>query len=184
MSAAENSLPATKRQGTESISFRLNAEDLERLRNLAAERKESLNSIVSQIIDKYLKIWIFDHSYGFFPISIGVLRSALTNLNDKAISDIASEQASKVHKGIILDLYVKITKETVVNYLDVFASRFESAKHHRDGRMHTLTVFHGVDSVQFSKLHYDITSSVLRLAKIETIESGREIGENNFAISF
>jgi hypothetical protein len=186
MSSAERSVPetATSTKETESISFRLNQNDLKQLRELAVERKESLNSLVSQIIDRYLKLWVFDHSYGFFSIGKGVLRPALAKLTDKEIQEIADEQVSKVHRAIIMNLYGKITKEVVINYLEIFAIRFLSFKHFREGRRHTLTVFHDVDSLQFTKLYYFIASSILGLAKIEPIESEGDIGTNNFAISF
>jgi hypothetical protein len=184
MSAIDDPLPTAKTQDTESISFRLNVKDMGQLRNLAAERKESLNSLVAQIIDRYLKLWIFDHAYGFFPVSTGVLRKTLSKLNDKEIQVLAGEAALKTHRGIIMNLYGKITKDTVMIYLDLFCTRFESYKHFRDGKRNTLTVFHDVDSMEFSKLYYEILSSVLGLAKIEAIDSERDIGTNNFAISF
>jgi hypothetical protein len=186
MSSSEGAVPetATSTKETESISFRLNQNDLKQLRELAVERKESLNSLVSQIIDKYLKLWVFDHSYGFFSIGKGVLRPALAKLSDNEIQEIAEEQVSKVHRAIIMNLYGKITKEVVIDYLEIFATRFVSFKHFRGGRRHTLTVFHDVDSIQFSKLYYCIASSILGLAKIEPIESERDIGTNNLAISF
>ena len=169
---------------TEAMSFRLSSNDLHQLRELAAQRKESLNALVSQIIDKYLKLWVFDHSYGFFSVGQGVLRSSLAKLNDDEIKSIAMEQASKAHKGVLMNLYGRITKETVVNYLDIFCTRFESFKHFKDGKSHTLAIFHGVDSLEFSKLYYYIICSILGLASIIALESEREIDANNFALSF
>jgi hypothetical protein len=182
MPSTDSSVP--EKQETESISFRLSQRALDRLRELASQRKESLNSLVAQIIDKYLKLWVFDHSFGFFSVNMGILRSSLAKLNDKEIQQIVGEQALRAHKGIIMNLYGELNKETIVDYLDVFSTRFEMCKHFRKGKKHTITVFHGADSLQFSKLYYGIVKSILELAKIYTIESEREIDTDNFAISF
>lgn len=171
-------------QATESISFRLNVNDLNQLRDLARQRKESLNSLVAQIIDKYVKLWIFDQHYGFFSVGRGVLQASLAKLDDEEIEEIAKDQVARAHKAIITNLYGKVNKETVVTYFDVFCSRFETFKHFREGSTHKLVVYHGADSLQFSKLYYAIGKSILELAKIETLEAERDLGTDSFAIGF
>jgi hypothetical protein len=168
---------------TEALSFRLDIDNLDQLRELAAQRKESLNSLVSRVIDKYLKHWVFEQ-YGFFSVSADVLRSSLAKLTDKEIQILGEGQATKTHKGIIVLLYGKVTKETVMKYLETYCATFESNKHFVEDGKHTLAIFHGMDSPEFSKLYYHVTNGILGLAKIETIDSEKEITPVNFAISF
>src|ERR1700730_239217 len=143
----------SKRQ-TESLSFRLDKSDLMQLRALAGERKLSLNSLVSQILDRYLRLWLYDQAFGFFAVNSKVIRLAFNDLDDKKIEEIGHVGA-EVHKKIIVYLYGKVNKTTVLNYLPIFCSRFDSYKHHVEGSVHTIAVFQEIN-VQFSKSYYKI----------------------------
>jgi hypothetical protein len=70
-------LPADsgRKRDPESLSFRLEKEDLDDLRELARSRKISLNSLVAQFLDRYLRLWVYDRSFGFFSISKKVFGS-------------------------------------------------------------------------------------------------------------
>jgi hypothetical protein len=172
-----------KRRPTESIGFRLDKRDLDQLRELAALRKESLNTLVSQMIDRYLKIWIYDHSYGFFSVSNEVLKVALAKLSDGDIEAIADGQAAKVHREIIRYIYGEITRESVESYLDVFGQRFETYKHFRRGSKHTITIYHGI-SLPFSKLYYEILRAILGVANIKALGTEGDVSETGFSIVF
>ena len=80
-------------------------------------------------------------------------------------------------------LYGKVTKETIIDYLDVFGNRFATFRHFREGKRNTLTVYHGINR-QFSLLYYNITKSILMLANIEAIEREKDIDEEGFSIVF
>ena len=171
------------RAATESISFRVDQEIMDQLRNLASERKISLNSLVSQILDHYIKLGVYDRTFGFFSTSQDVLRLVLGKQSDEEIDKIVSVAGAKIHKQIIMYLYGKIDKEAVIDYLDIFGNRFLTFRHFRDGTKHTLTIYHGINR-QFSLLYYDITRSILTLGKIESLENERDINEDGFSISF
>jgi hypothetical protein len=183
MSRNENSL-AYVRQKTQSISFRLDANELAQLRDLANQKKTTLNTLVSQIIDKYLKLWVYNHQYGFFSVNTEVLRETFVKLNDKDIERIAKDKGERVHKSIILYLFGKVTKETVVKYLDVFGERFETYRHFKEGRKHTVIISHNVAIIQFSKFYYGVLKSILALANIQVLEGERDISQDSFSLSF
>jgi len=168
---------------TESVSFRVDQEILNQLRELARERKISLNSLVSQILDHYTKLGVYDRTFGFFSVSEDVLRLLLSKQPDEEIDKIVAVAGGKIHKQIVMYLYGKVNKETVVDYLDIFGNRFGTSRHFRNGQRHTLTIYHGINR-QFSLLYYDITKSILSLAKIETVESEKDVNEEGFSISF
>jgi predicted DNA-binding ribbon-helix-helix protein len=183
MSRRGNSEGVTARVSTESISFRVELEVLDQLRELASERKISLNSLVSQILDHYVKLGIYDRTFGFFSISEDVLRLLFAKQSDEEIDKIVSVAGAKIHKQIIMYLYGKINKETIIDYLDIFGNRFQTFRHFRDGPKHTLTIYHGINR-QFSRLYYDVTRSILELGKIETIENEKDINDDGFSIIF
>src|SRR5580693_3023664 len=86
-----NVLPAdsNRKRETESLSFRLEKNDLNDLRDLAKSRKISLNSLVAQILDRYLRLWVYDRSFGFFPVSKKTIRLAFSKLSPEEISEVA-----------------------------------------------------------------------------------------------
>jgi predicted DNA-binding ribbon-helix-helix protein len=168
---------------TESISFRLEQDVLDQLRELAKERKVSLNSLVSQVLDHYVKLGVYDRTFGFFSISQDVLRLVLTKQSDEEIDKIVSVAGAKIHKQIIMYLYGKVNKDTIIDYLDIFGNRFETFRHFTDGPIHTMTIYHGINR-QFSLLYYDVTKSILALGKLETLENEKDVNEDGFSISF
>jgi len=174
--------PASKTE-TESMSFRLEKNNLDQLRDMAKTNRMSLNTLVSQIIDRYLKLWVFDHQFGFFTMSDRLIQKIFVGLSDSEIIKIAEDNGAQVHKEIIRQLYGRVNKKTVVQYMDVFSSRFRAHKHFIHGSRHTITITHNINLV-FSKIYYDIMKSILSHANIDTIETERDTSEQGFSISF
>jgi len=172
-----------RKRETESLSFRLEKNDLDDLRELARSRKISLNSLVAQILDRYLRLWVYDRAFGFFPINKKTIRLAFAKLSSAEISEIASESGATIHKEIIMFLYGEVTPTTAIDYLEVFGSRFESYRHFRKGSRHTVTIFHDV-SLKFSQVYYAILKAILALAEFKIIESEGDLDEDGFSLSF
>src|SRR5579872_5429821 len=95
---SDNNLGA--RVATESISFRLEEEMLDRLRELAIEKKISLNSLVSQVLDHYVTLGVYDKTFGFFAISQDVLRLLLAKQTDEEIDKIVAVAGAKIHRQL------------------------------------------------------------------------------------
>ncbi len=177
------SLPDQSRRLTESVSFRLDEGDLAQLRDMARLRKMSLNSLVSQVFDRYLKLWVYNASYGFIPVNEEILRQGLSKMNDREIEKTAHSNAVRTHVEMIRYIHGELTPEAVVDYLDIFGQRFRTYKHFTKGSRHTVTIFHGV-SLQFSKLYYTILKEILRSANFKIIESKEDVRETGFSITF
>jgi hypothetical protein len=165
------------------LSFRLEKGDLDDLREVARSRKISLNSLVAQILDRYLRLWVYDRSFGFFPISKKTIRLAFSKLSPQEIREIADESGATIHKQIIMFLYGEVNATTVVEYLEVFGTRFESYKHFRKGSKHVVTIFHDV-SLEFSQVYYANLAAILALADFKIIESEGDLNEDGFSLSF
>lgn len=174
---------ATGKRQTDSIGLRLDRNDLLRLKLLAAENKESVNTLISQIIDGYLNVWIFDHRYRFFPVSEEFLRLAFDKLSTEEIESLVHTRLAKIHRSMIMQLYGEVSVETVLRYLDLYGKRFETYKHFNKGRRHTITAFHGVCEM-FSAAAYSTYSEILGLVGIKIIQSERYTDYGSFAITF
>jgi hypothetical protein len=172
-----------RKRATESISFRLDENDLGQLRDVARTRRLSLNSLVSQVIDSYLRLWLFEDSFGFFAIGKDMLLQVLAKLSDRQIEEIAKKTGVPVHKDIMMYLYGRINEKTVQDYLNIFGKRFHNYKHFDFDSRHTITIYHDMDK-QFSKLYYEIVKDILALANITPIDSERDVGDNAFSIIY
>jgi hypothetical protein len=143
----------------------------------------SLNSLVSQVFDRYLKLWLYDASYGFIPVNEEILRESLSKMNEKEIEKAADGHAMKIHVEMIRYIYGELTNETVIEYLDTFGQRFRTYRHFAEGSRHTVTIFHGV-SLQFSKLYYLILRAILASASFKILESKEDVRETGFSVVF
>lgn len=170
-------------KSTETIGFRLDSQALSELRKLAKDRKISLNSLMGQVIDTYLKTGVYDRRFGFFQINKDALRHMMGKMKDKDIAKMADLGGARVHRPIIMFLYGKVNKETVITYLSVFGNRFETFRHFKEGRKNTIAVYHAVNR-EFSLLYYTTMKSILSLVGIEPIESEKSISEEGFSIVF
>lgn len=143
----------------------------------------SLNSLVSQVLDRYLRLWVYDASYGFIPVNEEVLREGLSKLTDKEIERMAHSNAMKIHVEMIRYIYGELSKVAVVEYLNIFGQRFRTYKHFINGPRHTVTIFHGV-SIQFSKLYYGILKAIVVRAEFKVIGQKEDIRETGFSMTF
>jgi hypothetical protein len=111
------------------------------------------------------------------------LRAALSKQKDDKLLSIA-QAGAKVRRQIIMYLYGRVNRETVLKYLDIYGNRFDTFRHlkERVGKI-VLSFSQGVN-VQFSMMYYDITRMILELADIESIESERDISDGGFTIVF
>jgi len=143
----------------------------------------SLNSLVSQVFDRYLKLWVYDASYGFIPVNEEILRESLSKMDEKEIEKTAHSHAMKIHVEMIRYMYGELTNENVIRYLDTFGQRFRTYKHFTKGSRHTVTIFHGV-SLHFSKLYYSILRAFLTYASFKIVEGKEDVREAGFSITF
>jgi hypothetical protein len=81
-----------------------------------------------------LTVGVYDRTFGFFSISGDILRLVLAQLAEDEIKKIADSAGATIHKQILMYLYGKVTKETIVDYLDVFGNRFATFRHFTEGK--------------------------------------------------
>jgi hypothetical protein len=61
--------------------------------------------MISLVLDHYIKLGIYDRTFGFFSISQDVLRLTLAKQTDEEIDKIVAVAGAKIHKQIIMYLY-------------------------------------------------------------------------------
>jgi predicted house-cleaning NTP pyrophosphatase (Maf/HAM1 superfamily) len=80
---------SSRRLASENISFRLQKVHLDQLREESKEKRISLNTLVSQIIDSYVNFGASVSKAGMIPISKSVLIELLEGYSEEQIKAIA-----------------------------------------------------------------------------------------------
>jgi predicted transcriptional regulator len=97
----------TKKASSDSITFRLNSDVLEKMSKRAELKKISLNVLVNQTLQNYVD-WDADSiKAGWIPVQRTTLTKLTESLDEKNISNIAKESAKLCGKNSILYMYGK-----------------------------------------------------------------------------
>lgn len=174
---------ASARRDTETISLRFERETLNSLREIAKDKHVSLNSVISQILERYLHLWMYDQSFRFIALSKPLIRSCFAKLSEQDAQEIGKVIGGTVHREIILHLYGKITTRTVLTYLDIFGTRFEAYRHIIEGNEHSINIVHDIN-VEFSICFGAVVVAMLTLAQIKVSAKDIVMDPNAFTISF
>ncbi len=101
---------------SENISFRLPKRQLDQLRQEAKERRISLNTLISQMVDSYVNYVLSASKANLLPVSKEVLVQLLEGYDDdEQIRKIAKRINNKVTKEITMLLRGEFSFEAVVN---------------------------------------------------------------------
>src|SRR2546427_8616239 len=79
------------------------------------------------------------------------------------IVEIAKRLGETTGREEILFLFHQISPQTVLEYMDVWASHFDACKHHYDGKTHFYTVHHDVRSEEHTSELQSQSNLVCRL---------------------
>jgi hypothetical protein len=133
---------------SENISFRLHKDHLNRLREEAKEKRISLNTLASQIVDSYVNFGESVSKAGMIPISKSVLIELLEGYSEDQIKAIAERTQKKIRIDRALLLRGRYDFEVLV---DIFESWLKatgfSYRHNRDAEnasRHTFIVQHNM----------------------------------------
>jgi hypothetical protein len=184
-SFSDNDAQSTRnrRFPSENISFRLPKNQLDQLRKEAEEKRISLNTLVSQLVDSYVDFVSNAPKAGMIPVSKSVLTELLEGYNEDQIKAIAERSQKKIMIDRALQLRGKYDFETLV---DIFVSWLRASgfpyRHDRDlenESRHTFIVQHNMgrkyslflleclkvncEPMITGKVEYTVTDNCLRI---------------------
>jgi hypothetical protein len=103
-----------------SVTFRIDDNDVESLRKLAAEERISLNTLVNQILSSYLEWEFIAAKAGFAPMQKSVLKDLFDKLSEEDLKEIAIRAADSLQDLLLmmcgkvdLDAVILLTKNRV-----------------------------------------------------------------------
>ncbi|AIC16175.1 hypothetical protein NVIE_019170 [Nitrososphaera viennensis EN76] len=167
---------------TTSITFRIDDNQIERLRKLADEQRISLNTLITHILDSYLEFEFIAPKVGFAPMQKSVLKDLFEAVPDEEkIKQIAIKAADDLIDSILI-IYGKVDLDSVLSLISSRVRRsgftlreFENGKSQEMTRVtRKLVMQHdvGYHWSLFSKTHIErLINNAGYAAKIEMTEN-------------
>ena len=138
-------MPATKKR-TSVMSFRLDHDIVEALRQEAEDEEITLNVLANQVFRRYVE-WERDaQRAGFIPIAREVLMSVINEIDDKRMEEIVRSVGKEVSKEQILYMKSNYDLDSFLNWLEARnrTSGF-AQKHVVSGKKHEYIIQHDLN---------------------------------------
>ena len=164
------------------MSFRIESEVLNRLRQEAENQGISLNVLANKIFLQYASWGVFEPKVGMIPVAKPIVSALFGKLNEKETVDIANN----IGKNVVADIahFMKGTMD-VESFTSWFETRMKMSafemNHTTKDQKHTYVIKHDL-GYNWSLYH----KTVLELIFLETLEKSVtiEINENMMNIVF
>src|ERR687886_3102465 len=130
-----------------SLTFRLDEDNVKKLRIEAQKQGISLNSFVNQMLKSFLDWYIFEPKVGFVPILKPVVEELFTKMSKEQITQIAASTGKEEVQNAVYFMKGKIDLDS---FLSWFENRMKNSSiqvsHTFDGpsRTHTYVIKHDI----------------------------------------
>ena len=105
---------------TSTITFRIDEENDNKLRQIAEDKKISLNTLANQIFGNYVQLERYMEKFGVLMMSQNAFLSILNMLDEKQIIKFGSDVGSKEPKEFILFKWKDINSDSVADFITLY----------------------------------------------------------------
>jgi hypothetical protein len=144
------------------LGFRIDEDVLNGIKN-AAKRSETT---VSNQTNKILRNWVARDAYfqelGFIPMSKDILRAWINKIEERELIIQAKDFGLSAVEFIVY-FFGEVNVNTLIKFLEILFSRFQSYQHHFENKTHSFHINHDIC------MNYSIFFSELLKALIEPI---------------
>lgn len=153
MSDFSDLIPASHSRGrfsSESITFRLQKAQLDQLREEAIEKRISLNTLVSQMVDSYVNFNSHISKAGLIPVSKHEIISLLEGYDEEEIKVKAKQNLKKIAKDVSFQLKGKYDFDALIDIFNSwltatgFSYRHDKNLENESSTRHTFVVQHNM----------------------------------------
>ena len=148
-----------------TMTFRINENVLEKMKENTEDRDISLNTLANQIFKRYIEWESYQPKLGMIPIARPVLIQLFENIDEEKIVDIATNVGRDVVKDIALFMKHRID---IDSFLEWFETRIKTASveishQEMDGnrKVHSYIIKHDLGK-NWSLFHKTIFESILQ----------------------
>jgi len=157
MSASYPVGPAKK---TETVSYRIRSDLKSALADEARRLSINPNALVSQIFDRHISWGRYVEQLKFIPVSKDFLRLIFDSIPQKEAEKIGKLLGESAAREEILFLYSRINPETILSFIDLWASHFDAWDHQYERGKHIFTVKHDIN-LNYSRFTKEYLSAIL-----------------------
>jgi hypothetical protein len=144
-------------------SFRIDEAVLGALRDESRKGAVPLSHLVNKILRSYVECDRSFRELGFIPISKDSLRKLYDRMQEKDLVEDGKEMGSKVAKEYISYFFFDVNIYTLIEFLELWFSKFHCYKHKIEDKYHYFSVNHDIN------MNYSIYCSAFLSALIEPI---------------
>jgi HicB family len=101
-----------------SLTFRLDEDNVKKLRIEAQKQGISLNSFVNQVLKSFLEWYIFEPKVGFVPILKPVVEQLFSKMTKEQITEIAANTGKEEVQNAVYFMKGKIDLESFLSWLE------------------------------------------------------------------
>ncbi len=127
-----------------NFSSRLNNEIFTVLEKEALSKNISLNSLINNILGRYVSLDRHAKDIELIPLTKRVIRKLFSEMDDKEIKQVACEVGGVVHRELVFLKFGELTFENLMNVIIINASRYGTVKYNSENLKHSICVHHGV----------------------------------------
>jgi len=133
------------KNGTVTLSCRIDKSVYDLLSAEAEKRGISLNSLVNSITKKYASWEKNAEQVGFIPLSKKAIASIFDELDLVVLKKIANDVGSTIPRTLIMLNFNSLDFKNIITTIDIWAARFGSIRHDVRNTKHIITIYHNVN---------------------------------------
>lgn len=143
----EDILNSIRERNSTSLTFRIDEENIKKLRAEAQKQGISLNSFVNQVIKSFLEWHIFEPRVGFVPILKPVVKDLFSKMTKEQIIEMGANTGKDEVQNAIYFMKGNIDLDS---FLSWFENRMKNSSiqvshtFDRNGRIHTYVIKHDI----------------------------------------
>ncbi len=133
------------RNGSISLSYRLDKTLYDLVRKDAKAKEVSINSLINIIIKRYMSWERYALELGFIPLATDTVRMIFEDLDQKQIQRIGRQLGSTIPRELILLMFGNTNFNNVMSFMEITLSRYGAVKHTINDNTHEFVLRHDVN---------------------------------------
>ncbi len=176
-----NLLEKPSRTRSIPFTFRIGEEVLSVIVGEAIRTDTSPSGLISQIVTNYARRDMYFHKLGFLPTSKNFLRLCFDKTDEESLIEVG-KQLGSMAREYVLYIFHHVNRATLLEFLTLWFSTFNSYEHKMYGETHLFVVDHDINA-KYSVFMKEFLKAFIEPIISKKIESW-ELTPNVISFSF